>query len=174
MGVGSEGRAQTGRTCLGSSYSSPYFSHGARWDCSGWIREWASHSRPWICFGTSCFLASLLQTHCMSWAWACKDRRQILPSESRAVPVPPLHLDAQNRDNVACHPVPHQVLIVRIMFCALCNGDLCVIEMLISQPSYLVSIQAWHCNASVKNLLSQVCINNSYHLFILCLVNKSW
>ena len=30
---------------------------------------------------------------------------------------------------------------------------------------YLLSIQAWHCNTYVKNLLSQVCVNNAYHLF---------
>ena len=43
--------------------------------------------------------------------------------------------------------------------------------MLAFLPSYLVSIQTWHCNAYVKNLLSQVCVNNSYHLFSALSIN---
>jgi len=32
-------------------------------------------------------------------------------------------------------------------------------------PSYLLSIRIQHCNAYIKNLRSQVCVNSSYHLF---------
>jgi hypothetical protein len=54
---------------------------------------------------------------------------------------------------------------VGIMFCAHCTGYPCVIQMLIPPPSNPVSIQTQHCNAcNSKNLLSQVCVNNSYHL----------
>ena len=56
-------------------------------------------------------------------------------------------------------------------FCVLCKVYPCVIQMLISLPSYLVSIQTWHCNAYTKNLLSQVCVNNSYHLFSALSIN---
>lgn len=37
--------------------------------------------------------------------------------------------------------------------------------MLISLPSHLVSIWTLHCNASVKNLLFQVYVNNAHRLF---------
>ena len=40
-----------------------------------------------------------------------------------------------------------------------------VIQMLISLPSYLVSIRTLNCNAYVKSLLPHVCVNNAYHLF---------
>lgn len=35
--------------------------------------------------------------------------------------------------------------------------------MLISLPSYLISIQTWHCNVYTKSPLSQVCVNSSHH-----------
>lgn len=52
---------------------------------------------------------------------------------------------------------------VGIMFCRLCKVYPGVIKIQISLSSYLVSVQTWHCNAYTKNLLSQVCVNSSYH-----------
>ena len=46
--------------------------------------------------------------------------------------------------------------------------------MLISLPSYLVSVQTQHCNAYTKNLLSQVCVNSSYHLFSAVSINADY
>ena len=43
--------------------------------------------------------------------------------------------------------------------------------MWISLPSYLASIHRQQCNAYTKNLLSHVCINNSYHLFSALSIN---
>ena len=56
-------------------------------------------------------------------------------------------------------------------FCALCKNYLSVAQMLISLPSYLVSIPVWtqHCNPYVKNLVSSLCGQ-----IIPCLVNKCW
>lgn len=52
-----------------------------------------------------------------------------------------------------------------MVFCMLCKVYPLVNQMLIFLPSYLVSIWTWSCNAYTKNLLSQVCVNISYHLF---------
>ena len=53
----------------------------------------------------------------------------------------------------------------------------CVIQMLLSLPLYLVSICTQHCDAYTKNLMSPVCVNNSYHLFSalsITLIIQNW
>lgn len=40
-------------------------------------------------------------------------------------------------------------------------------------PLTFVSIWAWHCNACTENLLSQVCVNNLYHLLSALSINAN-
>lgn len=50
-------------------------------------------------------------------------------------------------------------------FNILCKVYSCVIQMLISLPSYLVSIRTRCCNAYTENLLSQIHATSFYYLF---------
>jgi hypothetical protein len=65
----------------------------------------------------------------------------------------------------------HKLTIVGIVLFMLCKVYPWVIQMLFSWFFYLVSIWTWHCNAYIKNLLFQVCVNSSYYLFSALSVN---